>query len=177
MLAMTDSTAQLLNTELHSHTIYSKDCLTKLEELASLCAKKSIDRLAITDHNAVHAALTLAREYPALVIPGIEVMTNKGELLGYFISADVPPGLTPDETIIRLRDQGAIISVSHPFDRYRRGAWKQSDLEAIVDQVDAIEVFNARCLHRADNDRALAFAKTHGKLMTVGSDACQNCNQ
>jgi hypothetical protein len=83
----------------------------------------------------------------------------------------VPAGLSPLETIARLRDQGAAISVSHPFDRLRHGAWQIADLAAIIDLVDAIEVFNARCIYPEDNARALAFAHEHAKLGTVGSDA------
>ncbi len=61
--------------------------------------------------------------------------------------------------------------MSHPFDRLRRGAWQAADLAAIIDRVDAIEVFNSRCIYPEDNARALAFAGEHAKLGTVGSDA------
>ena len=83
----------------------------------------------------------------------------------------VPPGLTPAETIARLRAQGAAISVSHPFDRLRKGAWREPDLAAILPQVDAIEVFNARVVFPEDNAQALAFAREHATLGSVGSDA------
>lgn len=159
------------NVELHSHSIYSKDCLTKLERIPRWCQDKGIDRLAITDHNAVAGALQLARMHPMLIIPGIEVMTTKGELLAWYITDHVPAGKSPEETIAVLREQGAFISVSHPFDRYRKGAWRQDDLEAIVDLVDAIEVFNARCIKNEDNQKALQFAIKHSKTMTNGSDA------
>src|SRR6185503_8867121 len=96
---------------------------------------------------------------------------TQGELLAYFVQEVIPAGLSPAETITRLRAQGAAISVSHPFDRLRGGAWREADLAAIVALVDALEVFNARCLFPADNARALAFAVEHGKLGTVGSDA------
>ena len=157
--------------ELHAHTAYSKDCLLKPERIPALCRKKGIDRVAVTDHNTVAAGLELARLYPMLVIPGIEVMTTQGELLAWYVQAEVPHGLPPIETIARLREQGAIIGFSHPFDRYRKGAWREEDLRAIVGQIDVIEVFNARCLHNKDNLKALAFAQKHGKLMTSGSDA------
>ena len=91
---------------------------------------------------------------PEMVIVGEEVMTTEGELLAWYVRESVPPGLRPEETIQRLRAQGAIISVSHPFDRYRRGAWQEAQLERIVGLVDAIEVYNARCLHAEDNERA-----------------------
>jgi predicted metal-dependent phosphoesterase TrpH len=157
--------------ELHAHTTYSGDCLIQLEDIEGICQRKGIDRVAITDHNSAKAAIEFARFYPTLIIPGEEIMTTQGELLAWYIQEEIPPDMTPQNTIARLREQGAIIGISHPFDRYRRGAWQLRDLLAIVDQVDVIEVFNSRCLHRDDNRKALTFAEEHGKLMTCGSDA------
>lgn len=159
------------NVETHSHTEWSKDCLVKPERIFRLCAERSIDRIIITDHNTADGAIALQKLMPDLLIVGEEIMTTQGELLGYFLKETIPAGLTPEETIRRLRDQGAVISVSHPFDRYRKGAWQQADLERIIDKVDAIEVFNARCLVAEDNTKALAFAQQHGVLGTAGSDA------
>ncbi|MHB8626750.1 MAG: PHP domain-containing protein [Aggregatilineales bacterium] len=157
--------------ELHSHTIYSRDCLTSLEALIAACQRKGIDRLAVTDHNTAAGALALAKLVPDLVIVGEEIMTTRGEILGYFMKESIPAGLTPDETIRRLRDQGAVISVSHPYDRLRKGAWAEPDLLAIFDRVDAIEIFNSRCLYAEDNDKAQHLAASRQKPGTVGSDA------
>lgn len=157
--------------ELHCHSIYSKDSLIRLEDLPRIARRAGLDRIILTDHNTAEGALRAAEMFPDLVIPGEEVMTTAGELLAWFVRESVPPGLSPGEAIARLRDQGAMIGVSHPFDRYRSGAWQADDLLNIVDKVDAIEVFNARCIHMEDNDRALAFAQERGVLMTAGSDA------
>ena len=157
--------------ELHSHTIYSRDCLTSLETVIATCRRKGIDRLAVTDHNTVDGALALAKLAPDLIIIGEEIMTTRGELLGYFMKESIPAGLTPDEAIRRLRDQGAVISVSHPYDRLRKGAWVEADLLAIFEQVDAIEIFNSRCLFAEDNHKAHHLAATRQKPGTVGSDA------
>src|SRR5260221_2462430 len=156
--------------ELHSHTLYSKDCLIKLDDVIKTCQQRGIDRIAITDHNTAEGALELAKLAPDLVIVGEEIMTTQGEILAFFVRETVPPGLTPDETIRRLRDQGAVISVSHPYDRLRKGAWEEPELLKIVEQVDALEVFNSRCLYAEDNAKALACAQKQGKLGTVGSD-------
>lgn len=157
--------------ELHSHTLYSRDSVTPLETVIRTCQRNSIDRIAITDHNTAAGALALAKLAPDLIIVGEEIMTTQGELLAFFMRETIPPGLTPTETIKRLRDQGAVISVSHPYDRLRKGAWKEADLLKIIDQVDALEIFNSRCLYSEDNAKALALAKAHGKPGTVGSDA------
>lgn len=163
--------APLWKVELHTHTIYSGDCLTQLSDLHEIVQKHGLDRLAITDHNTATAALEMARRYPLWVIPGEEIMTSKGELLAWYIQEEVPAGLSPMETIDILKEQNAVISVSHPFDRYRKGAWKLEDLLEIIDYVDAIEVFNSRCIHQEDNDKALAFAQERGLQGTCGSDA------
>jgi len=157
--------------ETHCHSTWSPDSRTSLATILRLCRERDITRIAITDHNTAEGALALKRLAPELVIVGEEVMTTQGELLAWYLQESVPPGLTPAETIRRLRDQGAIISVSHPFDRFRHGAWRQEQLEGIVEQVDAIEVFNARCLRMEDNRRAQAFARAHGLPGSVGSDA------
>ena len=161
----------MLTVELHSHTEASGDCLMRPADIVRTCRQKGIDQLAVTDHNTIAGALAVRALAPELVIIGEEVMTTQGELLAYFVLETVPPGLTPVETIARLRSQGAAISVSHPFDRLRHGAWQTGDLAAILPLVDAIEVFNARCIDPEDNARALAFAEEHAKPGTVGSDA------
>lgn len=161
----------MLAVELHAHTRASNDCLTRPRDLVRVCVERGIDRIAITDHNTIQGALEAQALAPNLVIVGEEVMTTQGELLAYFVSESVPPGLSPHETIARLRAQGAAISVSHPFDSQRKGAWREADLLTIAPLVDAIEVFNARCLRRADNDRAQAFAQSHHLPGTIGSDA------
>ena len=157
--------------DLHSHTYWSKDCLVSFEAIIAFCARRGVDKIAITDHNTVDGALKMASLAPDLVIPGEEIMTNRGEILAYFVKETVPPGLSPVETLRRLRDQGAVISVSHPFDRFRKGAWEEADLLSIKDQVDAVEVFNARCIFDEDNQKSQAFARLHRLLGTAGSDA------
>ena len=157
--------------ETHAHTLWSKDSLSRPEAILRMCRERNVARIAITDHNTAEGALYMQRMAPRLVVVGEEIMTSEGELLAWFVRESVAPGMSPAETIRILRNQGAVISVSHPFDRLRRGAWRQDRLERIIDDVDAIEVFNARCVYAADNQRALDFARRHGIPGSVGSDA------
>jgi predicted metal-dependent phosphoesterase TrpH len=157
--------------DLHCHTSYSKDCLLKPSRLLELCRRRGIDRLAITDHNTIRGALETAALDPERVIVGEEIMTTCGELLAYYVEEEVPPGLTPEETIRRLRLQGAVVSVSHPFDGLRAGAWAEGDLERILGLIDAIETFNARVGGDRANQRAAAIARRAGLPGTAGSDA------
>jgi predicted metal-dependent phosphoesterase TrpH len=157
--------------EFHCHTRFSKDSLTDINRLLAVCREKGIERLAITDHNTIAGAMVARELDPVRVIVGEEIMTTEGELLVAYVEKAVPPGLTPEEAIARLRDQGAFISVSHPFDRTRKGHWQPESLERIAPLVDAIEVFNSRCFSPEPNHLAQAFAKQHRLAGTAGSDA------
>lgn len=157
--------------ETHSHTHYSKDSLTTMSKMVKQCQRREIDRIFITDHNTAEGALRWAKAEPELFIPGEEIMTTQGEILALFVKETVPPFLSPVETINRLRDQGAFISVSHPFDRLRKGAWRRPDLDQIIELVDAIEICNARCFFDRENHEARDYAVEHNVLGTAGSDA------
>lgn len=161
----------MLSVEFHCHTIFSKDSLTTPRTLVETCRRKGIDRVVVTDHNTIVGALAAQALAPDLVIVGEEILTTKGEILAAFVTDEISPFLSPQETITRLKDQGAFISVSHPFDRLRNGAWKEDDLLEILPQVDAIEVFNSRCMDPQSNRDARIFAEKHNIAGTVGSDA------
>ncbi len=161
----------MLRVETHCHTLYSKDSLVRPENLLKACETKGIDRVVISDHNTTRGAFEAQKIDPQRVIIGEEILTTKGELLAAYMTEEIPAGLTPKETITRLRDQGAFISVSHPFDVLRSGHWQEEDLLEIAPLVDAIEVFNARCMSPDFNRQASEFAAQHNLLGTAGSDA------
>ena len=157
--------------DLHSHTIHSKDCLTRAAALIERARAVGLNKLAVTEHNNLAGALAAKALAPDLIIVGEEIKTTHGEIIGYFVQEEVPRGLSPQETIARLREQGAVISIPHPLDSIRRSAMGLQNVLAVIDQVDALEVRNARCVRAGDNAAALALAQQHGKLVTAGSDA------
>jgi len=161
----------MLRIEFHCHTVFSKDSLTSPQKLVATCRRKQIDRVIITDHNTISGALAAQALDPQRVIIGEEIMTTRGEILAAFVTDEIPAKLSPQETILRLREQNAFISVSHPFDEWRSGGWQETDLLEILPLVDAIEIFNSRCMLPAFNRRALQFAEAHHLMGTVGSDA------
>lgn len=161
----------MISVEFHCHTVFSKDSLTSPRKLVETCRRKGIDRVVVTDHNTIAGALAAQKLDPELVIVGEEILTTHGEILAAFVTEEVPPFLSPQETIRRLKGQGAFISVSHPFDRLRNGAWQEEDLLEILPEVDAIEVFNSRCMNPQFNQLAQEFARRHDVAGTVGSDA------
>src|SRR5512132_3155538 len=150
-----------LKVEFHCHTIYSKDSLTRPRDLVAVCRRKGIDRVVVTDHNTIAGARAAQALDPERVIVGEEIMTTRGEILAAFVTEEIPPGLTPQETIRRLKEQGAFISVSHPFDTQRKGGWKEPDLLEILSDVDAIEVYNSRCMLPRFNREARQFAEKY----------------
>jgi predicted metal-dependent phosphoesterase TrpH len=156
--------------DFHTHTSASKDSITSPESLIASAYRKGLDRVVITDHNTIDGAVIAHTLDPDLIIIGEEIMTTRGEILAAFVTEAIPRGLTPQETIQRLRDQGAFISVSHPFD-IRSGAWALEYLLGIAPLVDAIEVFNARIMKPDANTLAMEFARQHDLPGTVGSDS------
>ncbi|HET6846682.1 MAG TPA: PHP domain-containing protein [Anaerolineales bacterium] len=161
----------MIRLEFHCHTVFSKDCLVPPERLVQCAMDKGIDRVVVTDHNTIAGAVIARQKYPRQVIVGEEIMTTEGELLAAFVSSEVPAGLAPEEAISRLKQQGAFISVSHPYDVHRKGAWREVDLLRILPLIDAIEIYNSRCTQPRHNAAARQFADRHDLAGTVGSDA------
>lgn len=161
----------MLRVEFHCHTIASKDSLTRPRDLVETCRRKGINRVVVTDHNTIAGARAAQALDPERVIVGEEILTTRGEILAAFVTEEIPAGLTPRETIRRLKEQGAFISVSHPFDRFREGGWMEQDLLEILPLVDAVEVYNSRCMLPRFNHEAQRFAEKHNLAGTVGSDA------
>jgi predicted metal-dependent phosphoesterase TrpH len=159
-----------IKVDFHTHTIHSADSLTHVEDLLKTARKRGLDKIAVTDHNALKGAQEAYTLDPHCVIIAEEIQTTKGELLGYYLTEKIPPLLEPLETIQRLRAQNAVISIPHPFDPYR-SRWTLDDLIELAPLVDGIEAFNARCFAQEMNDKAAQFAREHGLVMTAGSDA------
>jgi len=160
-----------LKIDLHIHTCVSKDAALHPTEVIKIAKRRGLDRICITDHNTLAGALAAKEIDPEFVIVGEEILTEHGEILAFFVSEWVPPRLSHQETIDRLQAQGAVISVSHPFDRHRNRPWTETMLTAILSRIDAIESFNARAIYAEDNDKARAFAAAHALPTTAGSDA------
>lgn len=158
--------------DLHSHTYASPDSATSPRDLVERARDVGLAKLAVTDHNTIEGALEAFALAPDLIIVGQEIDTGTGgELIAYYVTEQIPRGLPVGEALARLRAQGAVISVSHPLDRYRNSAMGAEKTLAIIDQVDALEVLNSRCLRNADNRRAADMAAAYKKLATAGSDA------
>lgn len=160
-----------MRVDLHCHTCYSPDALTRLDGLLRWMDRRGIDRVAITDHNTADGAFEFQARAPDRIVAGEEILTDAGELLALFVQQTVPPGLTPEESVARVRAQGGIVGVSHPFDRARADAVGARVFEALAPQLDFVEVLNARAVRRQDNLAAFQAARQFGLPGSAGSDA------
>jgi predicted metal-dependent phosphoesterase TrpH len=141
--------------------------------LVEQAAAVGLDVLAVTDHDEIDASLEaveLAEEYGLVGIPGMEVTCAAGHVLGLGVEELVPAGLSFDETLDRIHEQGGIAVVPHPYQKSRHGVAAHISDEQLA-QADAIEVFNSRLLTGRGNRRAEAFAVERGLPTVAGSDA------
>ena len=156
--------------DMHAHTRVSFDSLNRPEAMLAAARERGIDRLVITDHNRIDGALLLRQMDAERIIVGEEVKTAEGvDIIGIFLEELIPKGTPVQETCRRIRDQGGVVYIPHPFDLHRSGAGPL--LDEIEEWVDVVEVHNARCLRAESNRRADAWADTRCKLKGAGSDA------
>jgi predicted metal-dependent phosphoesterase TrpH len=160
----------LLRVDMHLHTRCSFDSLNRYEDILDAARSRGIDRLVVTDHNEIRGAQEMHAMAPETVIVGEEVKTREGfDVIGILLQERIPARTPAVETCHRILAQGGIVYLPHPFDGSR--AARPEVLETLLPLVDVVEVHNARCWPRSLNDRALAWARAHGKLMGAGSDA------
>jgi predicted metal-dependent phosphoesterase TrpH/glycosyltransferase involved in cell wall biosynthesis len=160
--------------DLHLHTSWSHDCQIPVSDLLDHAEREGLGAIAVTDHNVfggARQAIELARGRDLVVIPGEEVKTaDQGEVIGLFLSEEIPRGLSFGETVEAIREQGGVVYVPHPFDRLH-AIPGPATLHRHLADIDVLEVYNARLLFEAYNDEALRFARKHGLTMGAGSDA------
>ncbi len=164
----------LIDVDLHMHTDHSYDCATPVEVLLATAREEGLGAIAVTDHNEISGALE-AREQAAAagvkVIVGEEVKTaEQGEVIGLFIEERIPRGLTLAETVAEIHRQGGLVYVPHPFDRMH-SVPDYEHLMGILEDVDAIEVFNPRVAIPAFNEEADRFAAKYRIPAGAGSDS------
>jgi predicted metal-dependent phosphoesterase TrpH len=160
-----------LRIDLHVHTVYSEDCWVPLEAVVKAVLRSEVDAIAVMDHNEIEGALHLAEMAPFPVIVAEEVNSQQGEIAGLFLKEWIPPGLSMEETIARIREQGGLVYIPHPLARDVPTALKRENLEAIIEEVDILEGFNARILCQADNLAAQEIARQRAIPLAAGSDA------
>jgi predicted metal-dependent phosphoesterase TrpH len=163
----------LVLADLHMHTDHSHDCAVPVAALLDHAEEIGLGAIAITDHNAFSGAregAELARGRKLTVIPGEEVKTDAGEVIGLFLEEEIPRGMSMGDTIAAIRDQGGVVYLPHPFDRLHTIPDPRT-LHRHLAEIDVFEVYNARLLFESYNAEALRFARKYNMTMGAGSDA------
>jgi predicted metal-dependent phosphoesterase TrpH len=158
--------------DLHCHTRGSFDSLSDPQAVMRAARNRGLTHLAITDHDRIDEALRARDSAPPdlTVIVGSEVKTREGDLICLFLERPIPPGLPAVDAIAAAREQGALVGIPHPFDRFRGSMLNDPRLEAIATRVDWVEGWNAR-LVGGGNERAAEFARAHSLPSVAVSDA------
>jgi hypothetical protein len=160
--------------DLHMHTTWSHDCSIEVDDLIDHAEAEGLGAIAVTDHNVFGGALEAverARGRELVVIPGEEVKTDgQGEVIGLFLTEEIPRGLSFAETVDAIRSQGGLVYVPHPFDRLH-AIPDPATLHRHLAEIDVFEVYNARLLFETYNVEAERFARKYNLTAGAGSDA------
>ncbi len=160
-----------VKTVFHIHTDYSDDGANSPDRIVRLARERGVGCVAVTDHDTLDGARATAEAAggnPAVII-GEEVSTSGGHLIGLFLEAHVPAGLSPRDTALAIRRQGGLVVVPHPFNSMFSCGLRRH-LAGITDLIDAVEVHNAQNLSPLPNRRAVALAAGLGRPALVGAD-------
>jgi hypothetical protein len=163
-----------MKADLHIHTTFSDGCSSP-EEVIKTALERNIDCVCITDHKETEGAVRAIRfgfDKNILVVPGIEIATKSGHMLGLNVKKIIPDGLDPETAVREIKKQGGLAVVAHPFD------WPLEDflggeekIRALGFNLVGIEVFNASVLIKSSNQKAFSFAQKNNFCFTAGSDA------
>ncbi|MBI5355580.1 MAG: PHP domain-containing protein [Candidatus Aenigmarchaeota archaeon] len=155
-----------MKADLHSHTAYSKDGVTKPVDYLKMASQR-VDAIAVTDHDTMKGYFAMKKMNPPVaLIPGEEVSTDLGDIIGLFLQEEIKPKSSL-EVIDEIRRQGGVVVLPHPFDMYRGFG----NIDYVIKKVDCLEVFNSRVTFAFENSKAMDVAKGAMKGMTAGSDA------
>ena len=166
--------------DLHLHTEASFDCVVPLPELLDRLVVRGVDVQAVTDHNEIWGAQKLQaladarrKTHPGTpqIIVGEEVSTREGEIIGLFLTEQIPRDLSPEETVAQIRAQGGLVLLPHGFDPLKKKRLKPEALARIAEDVDLVEAFNARISRPKWNHAGAAWADARGLPKSAGSDA------
>ncbi len=156
--------------DLHTHSVASPDGSITAEQYHKVISSKALDAIAITDHNRIDFALEMQQKLPGAIIVGEEIMTSAGEIIGLYLTEPIRPGLTPQETIRAIKDQGGIVYIPHPFETVRKGL-HPAILDELVDHIDIIEICNGRAFFQNKSEQAVVWTRLNGKIGAASSDA------
>jgi len=164
--------------DLHVHTRYSgltrvyflrfPDSISHPSEIVKMAERRELDVLCVTDHNSIRGAVEARKSATSVeIVAGSEIATLDGDLLGIFLTEDIPKGLTAEETIDKIHEQGGLAIAPHPFSSQAFSL----GLKIAELKLDGVELFNAAHRDGYTNDAAQIIAKNLDVAFVGGSDA------
>lgn len=156
--------------DLHTHSVASPDGGITADQYHAAIGSGALDMIAITDHNRIDFAQDLQEKMGDSIIVGEEIMTTAGEIVGLYLKEVIRGGLTPQETIKQIKEQGGFVYIPHPFETVRKGL-HPAVLDEIIDYVDIIEVCNGRAFFQNKSEQAVVWSRINNKLGAASSDA------
>jgi predicted metal-dependent phosphoesterase TrpH len=160
-----------MKVDLHVHTRASHDAISSLPAIIKIARRRGLQGIAITEHNKLFDAPDQLLDDKFRIIPGEEVATREGEIIGLFLQYSIPKGLAPEETASAIKEQGGVVYLPHPWKQGGSHPWSKEGLQTILPLVDVVEVYNGRLLDQKANRLAHQMAIEAGILMGAGSDA------
>ncbi|MHA1835840.1 MAG: PHP-associated domain-containing protein [Candidatus Odinarchaeia archaeon] len=162
----------MLKIDFHVHTHYSKCAISSPKEIIKFAIKKNLEGIAITDHDSVKGLKKALKLKPKiLIIPGIEVNSLNGDIIGLGIQERIPQKRSVEETIEMIRDAGGLALIPHPFDILRNSiGFKLLKITPKI-KPDLIEIYNSNMLTPFGNLLAERYCNTNNYKTTAGSDA------
>ena len=163
--------------ETHVHTKYSHDSLLCFWMLCARCMARKINYIAVTEHNNIDGAIAFKhycekRGNKLKVIIGEEIMTDNGEIIGLYLKETVPAGMSTADTIQKIKEQGGIVYVPHPYDEKRaKTVLCETALTENLDEIDCIECHNGRNISQSFDKKQTEIADKYNLTKVIGSDA------
>lgn len=156
-----------IKADLHVHSTYSSDSIITPKELVFYAKKRGLNAVAVTDHNQVEGARKIARETDFLIVPGTEVSSLDGHIVGLNVQEAIPKGLDAEETVDRIHQQGGVAIACHPFVLFKGSIGKH-----VNKKFDAVETKNASSFpYKSASKKADLLADRFGLPKVAGTDA------
>ena len=156
--------------DLHTHSVASPDGGITTTQYVKAIDDGLLDCIAVTDHNQIDFALQLQQSLGTRIIVGEEIMTTAGEIIGLYLTEVIPAGLSPRETVKRIKEQGGIVYIPHPFETVRKGI-HPGVLEELTNDIDVVEVYNGRAFAQNRSAQAVVWTKLNHITGAASSDA------
>ncbi|MDR0912176.1 MAG: PHP domain-containing protein [Methanobrevibacter sp.] len=170
----------------HIHSCYSGDSHSKVEDIIKYSMKIGLDAIAISDHDTVKGskkAMEIAKGQKninsLIIVPSIEITTNKGHIIGLGLEEELKINQSPEEVIEKIHDENALAIIPHPYTYYRHGLFATINIENYIKhskpnrklKIDGVEVKNGRFLLGYGNYKTKKFSKNHNISPLGGSDS------